>query len=163
MDQMNVVASNEAGFRALWERHKLVEAIRRGRKPALPAPLSRHVETLKEALWPLPLSFDDSHPLVEALRLLAKEEGIDTLDLARVLVGHLMLPGKHVRDGEFAVFAARLEALRDLLDLKGQELERRRQEGAETRGEEKFQGALSAEEFARHAVNPLTSKGRSEK
>lgn len=163
MDQMNVVASDEAGFRALWERHKLVEAIRRGRKPALPAPLSRHTETLKEALWPMPLSFDDSHPLVETLRRLAKEEGIDTLDLARVLVGHLMLPGKHVRDGEFAVFAARLEALRDLLDLKAQELERRRQEGAEARGEEKFQGSLSVEEFARHVGNPLTGKGRSEK
>lgn len=163
MDQMNVMASDEGGFRALWERHKLVEAIRRGRKPALPVPLSHHAETLKEALWPLPLSFDGSHPLVEALRRLANEEDIDTLDLARVLVGHLMLPGKHVRDGEFAVFAARLEALRDLLDLKAQELERRRQEGAETRGEEKFQGSMSAEEFARHVGNPWKGKGRSEK
>ena len=61
------------------------------------------------------------------------------------------------------MFAARLEALRDLLDLKAQELERLRQEGAEARGEEKFQGSLSAEEFARHVGHPLTGRGRSEK
>ena len=82
MDQMNVVASDEAGFRALWERHKLVEVIRRGRKPALPAPLSRHVETLKEALWPMPLSFD----------------GGKTLSRAREMVRHM----RHLPLGDWA-------------------------------------------------------------
>lgn len=112
-------------LRELLQRHHRLEALRRARKPPLPLSEDARQDLLRRLQWPHAPGEVRTGLLLTQLQYVAGYGRLDLLTLATFLLAHVLLPDEG-DEGALAWTALRLDALRDLLDLHADEVERRR-------------------------------------